>query len=111
MLPHPAWGDSTLWQAQADFRFRLADGALNPVPPGDLDADPTVAALGANEVPAGGGAAVVDFARRVGATAIVLDATRPRPWREALSAAGHEPELVGGVYLYRLDGRLPPECG
>ena len=111
MLPHPAWGDSTLWQAEADFRFRTADGALNPVPPGELGADSVVRALGANELPPGGGAAVVDFARRRGASTILLDATRPRPWREALSAAGREPDLVGGVYLYRLDDRSRTGCG
>jgi hypothetical protein len=112
MLPHPAWSGSTLWQAQAGFRFRMADGALNPLPPEKLAADRALLdALAENQLPAGGARAVVDFARRQGATTIVLDGAEARPWRDALSAAGLEPDWVGGMYVYRLSGQAPSGCG
>jgi hypothetical protein len=103
-LPYPSWGDSMLWQAEHDFRYRMADGSLSPViPPGVPDL-PTVLQLVSNDPPTGGGRAIVNFARHQHADAILVDGTHSQPWRSLLDAIGLHATDNGGVYLYRLSG-------
>jgi len=42
VFPFGAWGSSTLWQAEADFWFRMPGGYLVPRPPPASLADPTI---------------------------------------------------------------------
>jgi hypothetical protein len=46
IFPFGAWDDSTLWQAETDFWFRMPGGYLAPTPPKkNLDSDPTIQKL------------------------------------------------------------------
>jgi hypothetical protein len=110
VLPYPSWGDSTLWQAETGFRFRLTTGSLSPEIPEGVPDLPLVRSLVSRDLPAGGGDSIVAFARRQGATAILVDGARAEPWRTALERAGRKPRLVGGVFLDRLEGAAPGHC-
>ena len=104
MLPFPLWGDSMLWQAEAGFRFRMANGFVSPRHP-DTAADP--AGLEYND-PSSTWQQVFAWAKAQHATMIVLDATRSSPWRTVLAPVEH-PTEIGGVLLYSLapGGRSP----
>ena len=74
LIPSAAFMDATLWQVESDFRFRLALGYLgSDFPEGVPDEDVAFDVL-YNNVPEGGGAAVVRLARGLGATTILVDA-------------------------------------
>src|SRR5262249_7364036 len=46
VFPFARWGDSTLWQAEAGFRFRIAEGTLgHSDQPKSFAADPTASKL------------------------------------------------------------------
>ncbi|HZQ63600.1 MAG TPA: hypothetical protein VFA66_00030 [Gaiellaceae bacterium] len=105
-LPFPSWNEGMLWQAEAGFRYRLAQASLTPVVPRDVPDRETVLALQNDEPPAGGGAAVVRLARAQRAGAILLDAAHAGPWRGLLAAVLPRPLALGGVYLYRLRDTL-----
>ena len=42
IFPFGAWGNSTLWQAESDFWFRMPEGYLTPTPPAASMKDPTI---------------------------------------------------------------------
>ena len=42
IFPFGAWGNSTLWQAETDFWFRIPEGYLTPTPPAASMKDPTI---------------------------------------------------------------------
>jgi hypothetical protein len=104
MLPFPYLGDSMLWQAEAGFRFRMANGFVSPREPDNV---PQTFGLEVND-PASTWHQVVQWATAQGATMIVVDATRSTPWVKVLGPLG-EPRPIGGVYLYSLGlgGRSP----
>jgi hypothetical protein len=105
-LVNPAGVDATLWQAEAGYRFRLANGSTNPFPKGIPD--PEVAdAVNRNTVPSGGGAAVVRHARGLEATVILLDSEHVGLWGPVLEDAGLRSVEKGGVWLYHLRPALP----
>jgi hypothetical protein len=109
-LPHPSWGNSMLWQAESRFRYRLANGSLSTaIPEGVPDREVALALLG-RDVPAGGAADVVRFARDQGASVILVEGDRAEPWRSLLADAGYRPRDVGGVVLFRLAGATPAGC-
>src|SRR5262249_49331081 len=72
-LPYPTVNSAMLWQAEAGFRFRVADAYLTPIVPHDAPDRAVLASLLEDLVPAGGGPAIVRVARAQGADAIVLD--------------------------------------
>ena len=45
IIPFGYWGYATLWQAETDFYFRIAEGYLSPTPPPATMRDPTVSFL------------------------------------------------------------------
>ena len=102
LLPYPSLNGGMLWQAESRFRFRAADASLSPVVPHGVPHRQTVLAVLSNNVPTGGGAALLALARAQGTTAIVLDAGSPEPWRSLLGSSGLRPRKLGGVYLYDL---------
>lgn len=107
-LPFPSWNEGMLWQAEAGFRYRLAQASLTPVVPAGVPDRATVLSLQANEAPAGGGAAVLNVARAQGADVILVDRELAEPWRTLLARAGLRPTaIVGGVEVYRLRGAAP----
>jgi len=81
-LPYPSVDEAMLWQAEARFRFRLADAWLSPIVPDGVPGRPVLEALHDDEAPPGGGAALVRLARADRAAAIVLDAEHQDPWRK-----------------------------
>ena len=105
-LPYPSQNDAMLWQAEARFRFRLADAWLSPVVPDGLPLRAVAQALHDNDVPGGGGGAIVKLARAQGADAILLDRAHAEPWRSALARTPLRARTVGGVDLYDLNGTL-----
>jgi hypothetical protein len=107
-LPTPAVSGAMLWQAEAGFRFRLATASLSPVVPRGLPDRATAVALGNDEVPPGGAAAVLRFAAAQRADAILVDPEPGEPWRALMARTGRPVEHVGGVDLYPLSGR--PGC-
>ena len=108
-IPDAAGMDATLWQAESGFRFRLANGSLNPeIPAGSPDREAAYAVL-YDSVPEGGGARVVRLARSLDATVIMLDAEHMDEWSPVLEDAGLRPVETGGVRLYALRP-LRPSC-
>jgi hypothetical protein len=105
-LPYPSVNEAMLWQAEAGFRFRLADAWLSPVVPDGVPGRPVLEALHDDERPPGGGRALVRLARAFAAAAIVVDAEHDDPWRRLLAGTGLREREVGGVYLYDLGGTL-----
>jgi hypothetical protein len=113
VFPFGRHGDSMLWQAAAGFHFRMAGGYLNRVVPDGARAFPVVGRLGAEERPRWLKVAtgVREFAHAKGVTTVVVDATRPDPWRNVFAPFG-APLPVAGVLLYSLekDRSPPPGC-
>jgi hypothetical protein len=105
-LPYPTVSDAMLWQAEAGFRFRVADAYLTPVAPHGVPGRAVLEALRLNLVPVGGGRAIVRVARAQGADAIVLDRAHAEPWRSLLAQTPLGAHTVGGVDLYDLRGTL-----
>jgi hypothetical protein len=108
-LPYPSQNDAMLWQAEAAFRFRLADAWLSPVVPDGVPFRAVAESLHDNDVPTGGGQAIVRLARAQGADAILLDREHAEPWRSALAQTGLRARTVGGIDLYDVRGTLA-EC-
>ena len=102
LLPYPSLSGGMLWQAEAGFRFRVADVSLSPVVPHGVPHRQTVLAVRSNDAPRGGGAAILALARAQGVTAIVVDAGSPEPWHTLLNSSGLQPRKLSGVYLYDL---------
>lgn len=107
-VPDAALMDATLWQAESEYRFRIANGALSPQLPEGIPHPNTALAVLYNTVPPGGGAEVVRLARELGSTVILLDAEHVDQWAPPLEDAGLRPVEVGGVRLYHL---RPPRPG
>ena len=108
-VPDAAGMDATLWQAESEYRFRIANGALSPQLPEGIPYPDTAFAVLYNAVPEGGGEEVVRLARALEATVILLDAEHVERWVPPLEEVGLEPVETGGVWLYHL--RQPrPAC-
>jgi hypothetical protein len=99
-LPLTTSADNMLWQAEAGFNFRMADGYLGALTPASFarDLTPAVATVRNQPDPA----ALQDFLvdRRV--TAVLVDARNPEHWPAALASIGLRPRHVGGEYVYRV---------
>ena len=105
-LPYPSQDDAMLWQAEAGFRFRLADAWLSPVVPEGVPFRAVAEALHDDEAPAGGGSAILKLARAQGADAIMLDRQHAEPWRSLLAQTPLRARTVGGLDLYDVRGTL-----
>jgi hypothetical protein len=108
MLPFPYLGDSMLWQAEAGFRFRMANGFVSVLDPPDV---PPTLGLEINN-PSNRWQDAFQWAGEQGATMILVDGTRSSPWVKVLTPAGGLSE-IGGVYLRSLmpDGRSSCTAG
>jgi hypothetical protein len=105
-VPDVADTDATIWQAESDFRFRLAMASLSPAIPSGLRDPEDARAVLFGAVP-GNGRRLVRLARGLGATIIVLGDEQLDQWSPPLVEAGLEPVRVGGVTLYHLRPKLP----
>jgi hypothetical protein len=108
-LPIGAHGDSMIWQADADFRFRLTVAYISPRIP-DSYAAPAVLHLtsgdNAGEVTTD---AVRELAREKQIAVIVVADSDARDWRRALAPLAHGVRRDGAV-IYRLAG-VAKDCG
>lgn len=107
-LPYPSVDAAMLWQAEARFRYRLADAWLSPVVPPGVPDPAVLDALHNDELPAGGGTAILELARDESADVIVVDGEHAQRWRPLLTAAGLHGRALGGVELYAVNGTLAP---
>lgn len=107
MLPYPGRSDGMLWQAEARFAFRIADGYIGPTPEGvPRPRIPLRLELGLKP---GHRRQLLAWAREQGVTAIVAAGTGARAWARLFAPAMH-PEQFGGVYLFNLHPNRRPRC-
>jgi hypothetical protein len=106
MLPFPVFGDSMLWQAEAGFRFRMANGFVSPVLPDNVPDPEDAANLRYNEA-GSDWRPVIRFATAQRATIILVDSRRSVPWKAVLDPLT-KPTAIGDVYLYNMPGRRSP---
>ena len=109
-LPYGWRGSSMLWQAEADYSFRMAGGWTTTIP-FEFDRSPIVNFFfGANDLPEPGEQLKAFIARhKVGA--IVADLADPdlRFWRTVFSTLGIAPIVTGGVAYYPIaKGQFAP---
>jgi hypothetical protein len=120
ILPFGGRGNSMLWQAETDFRFRMASGYVSAVPPEEFRHPAAVEAIATyGELPAGDVAALREYLRLKQVSVILVEQGpvsdwvagvlhyRPNHWPGLLRGIA-EPESIGGVLVYRLDGS--PAC-
>jgi hypothetical protein len=98
-LPWGPNGTSMLWQAEADMNFRLADGYLGALLPGDYRNEPILPAFSdVHLVPSAG--ALRGFLDRHHVRAVVVDARNPELWPQTLAQLGLRPISAGDVLFY-----------
>jgi hypothetical protein len=100
ILPYPIYADSMLWQAESGFRYRLADGALNPLVPPHVADNPFTGYLLSNDQPPNA-QSVIDYAKAHGASIVVVEYVSADPYWTVLNPVFHSP-LDDGVFVYRL---------
>ena len=86
-----------LWQAEAGFRFRMANGFVSVIDPPNV---PPTLGLEIND-PSNTSQDAFQWAGEQEATMILVDGTRSSPWLQVLNPAGGLTE-IGGVYLRSL---------
>ena len=109
VLPQPigVGGDAMLWQVANDFRFRMAGGRIQQIPPSPFMHPDSIALVsGGYELKPQQAQLVRDYIREKGVTVALVDKTRSRPWTSVLDRIAKRRD-VGGVYLYRFSGGAP----
>jgi hypothetical protein len=112
VLPQPIGmgGQAMLWQAAADFRFRMAGGRLQTSPPSPFLHPPGIAQIAVGYPPVPRQAALVRrYARAKNVTLAIVDRRWAGTWSPSLAKLASA-EDAGGVLLYRLDGRPRDGC-
>ena len=104
MLPFPNRSDAMLWQAEANFAFRMANGYVNSIVPDGVPNVPLVRRLKHPGVP-NSPQPLLAWARTQGVTTIVAAGPGSRGWVRLLSQV-ERPQRIGGVYLFDLRGRV-----
>jgi hypothetical protein len=104
-LPFAQWGSSMLWQAETGFGFRMADGYVGALLPSGYARD--LGVLSSPQVQPQPSALAAFLAKRRVNT-VLVDAAKPGPWPQTLSALGLDPRLVDGVLVYALPGSGAP---
>lgn len=113
VLPEPVGmgGQAMLWQAEADFRFRLAGGRLQTSPPSSFQHPPGIAQIAVGYPPVRNQASLLRaYARAKDVTLAIVDKRWAATWAPALSKLASA-EDAGGVLLYRLGSSSQHGCG
>jgi hypothetical protein len=99
-LPMGIDGNQMLWQAEAGFSFRMADGYLGALTPPSFahDLSPSLTTVRNRPDPA----ALKDFLADRDVNAVLVDDRNPEYWPQALAAIGMHPQHVGGESVYRV---------
>jgi hypothetical protein len=100
MLPAPNWTDAMLWQAEAGYRFRMAQGYVSPQLPDDVRDAPYAARLLANNR-GNNWRPLVKYAKANQATMLILEKGHGQSWTDMLAPVT-TPTYLGGVVLYSL---------
>lgn len=112
-IPYNNHGDSMLWQAESNFRFRLAEGYVTVVWPQSYTNSQDVfpALQGNGRPPSGPPSKTISFARSKGVSIILVsERTDQAGWARYLSAA-IRPRQIGDVYLFPLrKSSVPLQC-
>lgn len=108
MLPIPGQTDAMLWQAEAGYSFRMADGYISAVPPtGIPDWGGMVGFFVGAPLPSA--QELIQWTQEDGVTVILVDGPSEQSWRSVLAGVAR-PKKVGDVYLYRLEPSGSPAC-
>jgi hypothetical protein len=101
-LPYPNQTSMMVWQAEARFRFRLANGNLRPDPPTTIPNRAVVLTLDSGGDVTGVRASdLLRIAHSQGVSTILVDDAHKEPWQSLLN--GHLPaQHLGGETLYRV---------
>ena len=108
VLPPPSRTDALLWQAESDFRYRMANGSLSPALPHGLPRPRIAAEIADNDIPRRGLADILTLARAQRVDAILVTPGGEQ-WGRVLDPALH-PRPVGGVALYPLRASRLERC-
>jgi len=110
-LPPSAQGESMLWQALSDFRFRMAAGNIAPHPPALFLAPYWVELVAEGyPVPASQTGELAFYIRAKQVTSVVVDAREASRWDGALNRIA-TPHRLGGVILYHISDGSPSCAG
>jgi hypothetical protein len=104
ILPNDATSLALLWQAQANFYFRMVTGFY--IGPAEYPRWPITSSFVT-------GGKIADFSAQLDAflkahqvKAIIVESGRPGPWPGMLSEAGMTPVATGGVLFYKVSDRM-----
>ena len=100
MLPFPSWNDSMVWQAEAGYRYRMADGFISPELPHNVP-DRTYALKLWLNTPGTDWRPLIKFAKAKQVTMIILEGGHGQSWTDLLAPVT-KPTNIGGVVLYSL---------
>jgi hypothetical protein len=108
VLPFGFSGYSMLWQAEAEFEFRMPEGYLSYAPPAAFTADPAAAALLTSQT-AGSQAVPVStlrtFLRRYRVNIVLVDPRLADGWPAKLAALGLKGREEDGAIVYDVSMR------
>lgn len=107
MLPFPDRSAAMVWQAEAGYTFRMANGYVNTRPPAEVPEPALVTSFQRPSVPPAP-QALLGWARKQGVTAIVAG-PGAEPWIRALTPTLH-PQRIGGVVLFDLRPNRSQTC-
>jgi hypothetical protein len=107
MLPFPNRSDAMLWQAEAEFAFRMANGYLAPAPPPNVKGPDFTRRLH-GPIP-DNWRPLIAWARSRDVTTIIAAGNGARSWVRLL-APFERPRKVAGVNLYDVRGNGGPPC-
>jgi hypothetical protein len=99
-LPFGIHGNTMLWQAEAEFYFRLA-GGYTGITPREFERWPIINALMTATLIPSAPSQLAAFMAAHGATTVIVDEAQRAPWSATLSALDPAPENQSGVWLYR----------
>ena len=100
MLPAPNWNDAMLWQAEAGYSYRMAEGYVSPALPPNVPDTPYALKLLANNR-GNDWRPLVKFAKATHATMLILEEGHGESWTTMLAPIT-TPTEIGGVVLYSL---------
>lgn len=112
-IPYNNHGDSMLWQAESNFRFRLAEGYVTVVWPQSYRSSPDVfpALQGGDRPPSGPPGKTVAFARSKGVSIILVSQQSDQAGWARYLATAIRPRRIGGVYLFPIrKSSVPAGC-
>jgi hypothetical protein len=108
ILPYGGNGDSMLWQAEAEFRFRMAGGYVRPDAPKAFRHVPAVIAFSdPDDADKATPAQLAAFMSTHGVGAVFEDERAGDKWRRLLAPVGKR-RVIGGMIVYAR--ALPAGC-